>query len=185
MHPRLSNSQKNKCGNLNGANWSFNISLQMFFAALMSASLHIFFNIQIFPHLDMVIHLEQDWAGGGHVSVTLPQILCSIEAVLRPVLAGPGQGAGVPGEGAAAARAVLILRQPRLEAGQLAQQPGQLQLAPPLLKTAAVSRILRGEGGGVSHPGLVTLVALVTAAAAVTKRVEVAPSWASWQGEPH
>ena len=37
----------------------------------------------------------------------------------------------------------------------------------------------------VSHPGLVTLVALVTAAAAITKRVEVAPSWASWQGEPH
>ena len=135
----------------------------------------------------MVIHLEQDWAGGGHVSVTLPQILpCSIEAVFCPVLAGPGQGAGpVPGEGAAAARAVLILRRPRLEAGQLAQQPGQLQLAPPLLKTVAVSRILRGEGGGVSHPGLVTLIALVTATAAVTKRVEVAPSWASWQGEPH
>ena len=166
-------------------------NIQIFLAALLSASLHIFFNIQIFrlslfPHLDMVIHLEQDWAGGGHVSVTLPQILCSIEAVFRPVLAGPGQGAGpVPGEGAAAARAVLILRRPRLEAGQLAQQPGQLQLAPPLLKTAAVSRILRGEGGGVSHPGLVTLIALVTAAAAVTKRVEVAPSWASWQGEPH
>ena len=37
----------------------------------------------------------------------------------------------------------------------------------------------------VSHPGLVTLIALVTATAAVTKRVEVAPSWASWQGEPH
>ena len=155
-------------------------NIQTFFAALLSTSL------QIFPHLDMVIHLEQDWAGGGHVSVTLPQILCSIEAVLRPVLAGPGQGAGpVPGEGAAAARPVLILRRPRLEAGQLAQQPGQLQLAPPLLKTAAVSRILRGEGGGVSHPGLVTLIALVTATAAVTKRVEVAPSWASWQGEPH
>ena len=161
-------------------------NIQTFFAALLSTSLQIVFNIQIFPHLDMVIHLEQDWAGGGHVSVTLPQILRSIEAVLRPVLAGPGQGAGpVPGEGAAAARAVLILRRPRLEAGQLAQQPGQLQLAPPLLKTAAVSRMLRGEGGGVSHPGLVTLIALVTAAAAVTKRVEVAPSWASWQGEPH
>ena len=162
-------------------------NIQTFFAALLSTSLQIVFNIQIFPHLDMVIHLEQDWAGGGHVSVTLPQILpCSIEAVFCPVLAGPGQGAGpVPGEGAAAARPVLILRRPRLEAGQLAQQPGQLQLAPPLLKTAAVSRILRGEGGGVSHPGLVTLIALVTAAAAITKRVEVAPSWASWQGEPH
>ena len=135
----------------------------------------------------MVIHLEQDWAGGGHVPVTLPQIL-AIEAVLGPVLGGPGEGAGpVPGQRAAAARPVLLLRRPRLEAGQLAQQPGQLQLAPPLLKTGAVSRVVRGEGGGGggSHPGLVTLIALVTAAAAVTKGVEVAPSWASWQGEPH
>ena len=44
----------------------------------------------------MVIHLEQDWAGGGHVPVTLPQIFHGpIEAVFSPVLLGAGQCARV------------------------------------------------------------------------------------------
>ena len=55
------------------------------------------------PHLDMVVHLEEDGAGWWHVPVTLPDVLdgAVVEVILLVPIPGQGARVAAPGQGAA------------------------------------------------------------------------------------
>ena len=89
----------------------------------------------------MIVHLQEDRAGAGHVSVTLLQVLhwsvvqmISLVVRLLTVMIS-SQSSSLPGQSPQLAVTSHIFHRVVLlpEVGQLAEQPGQLQLTSPLL----------------------------------------------------
>ena len=88
-------------------------------------------------HLDVVVHLQQDRAGAGHVPVTLLQVLHRSVVEVVTVFGISGQSPSLSCQCPQVSTVTPLLLHLTVllpEVGQLAEQPRQLQLTSSLLR---------------------------------------------------